>query len=1057
GADTPQPADQELEQRRQAAIAQVERLAAQELELADTVARADELRESYRQELGATEWQSTAYQAAEIKEMDAKAIAAAIKDLEKRLHDEQERLNAANQALSDLQTLPSRTQNTITKNTERGNALAARLKELGDRTLPEAQVITLEIQALEAERDYLEHSLAEQSTLQDLSDYRQRIAASKVKALSELLREAQARQRELSFAAMESSNADRQREYESVPELKHEYETNQMFIRELDLCLKKGHTVEQQLNELNQLLATLRQITQATEAQMEELSGSLVLSKLLNRQLGALPSFTLKEDPDDLIPNISLGMYDLQTYRESFFNIDSFVDGLVAQTPSLALYRQQVHELISNRKELMDHLYIEVGKLLGNAANLKVKHEEYLRLSGDLRTKINERLFWLASNQPLGPEMLRTLPFRIAFQFRNFVKGLSAEGIITTSVPSIALLLAMAAISMLIITRRKALRRLDCHLAMRLDKDTDGHLVTPTAIAVSLLTAVGRALPHAIAGALVVILLGGQASGQLSVLLMVILHIIAFKFFLEILSPNALAQRHFAIPPGQLRMQEALLRKIYWTLIPILVLANIREANALSIDQDSIGYLLMLCCTIAMLVIIVRTYVQALRHGEARSLGATLFWLLAIALSAGLLVTLALGYYLTAIKLINRVAFTLYTCIGCVILGDLARREIAVTSARMQRRLIADTLAEDRESLHRRGPAPQRSKAQILSEIDQRVRGQGARVKRLASATLISLGAILVYQQWNDLAGVLNYLDTLNLWESVSLLDGKEIISSRLSLLNVCEALLAIAVMVLLHRNVPQLLERAVTLRRATGGWKSAGYTVRIIASYIITTIGLLVAAGFLGIGWDNLQWLVAALSVGLGFGLQEIFANFVSGIIILFERQIRVGDIITLGDLSGTVQRIRIRSTAVLSFDNKEVMIPNRQFLTSALTNWALTSTTTRVEFEVGISYEADAAAAKSILREIVSECRWLDTTKQSAIFINGLSDSAVTILCEVFVKEIGNRKATFDYLSSRTLQRFAQAGIEIPYNQLDVKIKNLGELAATGQEGEESARQGG
>ena len=236
----------------------------------------------------------------------------------------------------------------------------------------------------------------------------------------------------------------------------------------------------------------------------------------------------------------------------------------------------------------------------------------------------------------------------------------------------------------------------------------------------------------------------------------------------------------------------------------------------------------------------------------------------------------------------------------------------------------------------------------------------------------------------------------------------------------------------------PALLERLFLLR-PNPRFKSTSYTVKILSSYIIIALGIVLAAGALGISWDKLQWLVAALSVGLGFGLQEIFANFVSGIIILFERQIRVGDIVTINDLSGTVNKIRIRATTIISFDNKEVMIPNRQFITTALTNWSLSNTVTKIEFTIGVSYDADLDKAKSILHEIVRSCSFLAPDKPYKIFVTSLDASCVTITCEVFVNEIGNRKPAYDYLSTETLKRFAEAGIEVPFNQLDVTIKNL------------------
>jgi potassium efflux system protein len=106
-------------------------------------------------------------------------------------------------------------------------------------------------------------------------------------------------------------------------------------------------------------------------------------------------------------------------------------------------------------------------------------------------------------------------------------------------------------------------------------------------------------------------------------------------------------------------------------------------------------------------------------------------------------------------------------------------------------------------------------------------------------------------------------------------------------------------------------------------------YAITSISRYLIMVIGAFVIFKTLGIGWGQVQWLVAALGFGLGFGLQEIFANFVSGLIILLERPIRVGDTVTVGNYSGTISRIRIRATTMTDWDRKEVLIPNKLFLT--------------------------------------------------------------------------------------------------------------------------------
>ncbi len=154
-----------------------------------------------------------------------------------------------------------------------------------------------------------------------------------------------------------------------------------------------------------------------------------------------------------------------------------------------------------------------------------------------------------------------------------------------------------------------------------------------------------------------------------------------------------------------------------------------------------------------------------------------------------------------------------------------------------------------------------------------------------------------------------------------------------------------------LIRNLPGLLEVLVLSRLNMR--QGTSYAITTILNYAIIAIGAMTVFGALGVSWDKLQWLAAALSVGLGFGLQEIFGNFVSGLIILFERPVRIGDTVTIGTFSGTVSKIRIRATTITDFDRKEVIIPNKAFVTERLINWSLSDTVTRVVIRLGVAYE--------------------------------------------------------------------------------------------------------
>src|SRR5690606_37423293 len=151
-----------------------------------------------------------------------------------------------------------------------------------------------------------------------------------------------------------------------------------------------------------------------------------------------------------------------------------------------------------------------------------------------------------------------------------------------------------------------------------------------------------------------------------------------------------------------------------------------------------------------------------------------------------------------------------------------------------------------------------------------------------------------------------------------------------ISLLDLLGSLIILGLTIALASNLPGLLEVLVLSRQQLA--QGSAYATTTLLTYVISGAGFVATLGALGVSWDKLQWLVAALSVGIGFGMQEIFANFISGLIILFERPVRIGDVVTIGNLSGTVSRIRIRATTITDFDRKEIIVPNKTFVTDHL-----------------------------------------------------------------------------------------------------------------------------
>ncbi len=265
----------------------------------------------------------------------------------------------------------------------------------------------------------------------------------------------------------------------------------------------------------------------------------------------------------------------------------------------------------------------------------------------------------------------------------------------------------------------------------------------------------------------------------------------------------------------------------------------------------------------------------------------------------------------------------------------------------------------------------------------------------------------------------------------------------EVSLADLGLALVILVGSIVAARNLPALLEMILLQRLPLDS--GARYAIKTVTSYTITILGITMAFGALGIGWSNVQWLAAALTFGLGFGLQEIFANFVSGLIILVERPVRLGDLVTVGTVEGRVTRIRIRATTITDWDRRELLVPNREFITGQVTNWTLTDPITRVVIPVGVAYGSNTIKARETLLRIAQESEFvMDDPAPSAIF-NGFGDSTLNLSLRVFLPTRDVWAALMNQLHTRIDEEFAKDGIEIAFPQLDVHVRDTPTSAAT------------
>lgn len=228
-----------------------------------------------------------------------------------------------------------------------------------------------------------------------------------------------------------------------------------------------------------------------------------------------------------------------------------------------------------------------------------------------------------------------------------------------------------------------------------------------------------------------------------------------------------------------------------------------------------------------------------------------------------------------------------------------------------------------------------------------------------------------------------------------------------------------------------------------------ANHAIKVVTRHAITDAGVLLASDKLGVAWSEAQGLTTALGVGLGFGLHEIVADFVSGLIVLAERPVRIDDVVTVGEVTGTASSIRARSTRVIDFDNKEVIIPNKTFITERVVNWTLSDPSTRLLLKVGVTNGIDIARAQQLMLDAVRSNREVQRSPPASVPFLGPGESSFAFEIRAFVASYDLRLPVRHGIYLATGRALRDNGIEIPFPQRDVHIRDLPRPGASGPVG--------
>ena len=297
---------------------------------------------------------------------------------------------------------------------------------------------------------------------------------------------------------------------------------------------------------------------------------------------------------------------------------------------------------------------------------------------------------------------------------------------------------------------------------------------------------------------------------------------------------------------------------------------------------------------------------------------------------------------------------------------------------------------------------------------------------------------------WNDLIPAFGIVSNMAVW-TVAAGEG----SARVPV-SVRDAVFCVATVVVtmsLVRDLPGIIN-IVILRRFPID-RSARYALVALGRYLIVVTGIIVALACLRIRWNDVQWLAAAVTVGLGFGLQEIFANFVSGLILLAERPVRIGDLVTIDGISGRVSRIAARATTIVDFDNKDVIIPNKQLITGKITNWTLQESSVRVTIRVSVEADADLDSAVAGLREAAAGSAGVIANPGPEVLLVGFTSGSADIDVSIYVARPGELQPARHDLVGRSKRILAERGIAIAIPQMDVHVRGAPSFNANATQG--------
>ncbi|QKJ60870.1 miniconductance mechanosensitive channel MscM [Serratia fonticola] len=820
--------------------------------------------------------------------------------------------------------------------------------------------------------------------------------------------------------------------------------------QQMDLISSQQRQAAAQTLQVRQALSTIIE-------QSQWLSASTALGETLRAQVAILPEMPKPRQLDSAMADLRVQRLNFENQLESLpqrakeFKQD---DG----SPLTSAQQRIVDAQLRTQRDLLNSLLSGCDTQILELTKLKVANTQLVDALNEIQDAAHRYLFWVPDVSPIT----LSYPLNVA---QDLTRVLSLDTLtqlsgafvmMVTSRETLIPLFGAVLLVIFSISSRKHYHAFLARASSRVGKVTqDEFLLTLRTVFWSILVALPlpvlwaalgfglqNAWPYPVAVAI-----GEGVTATLPVLWICMISA-AFAH------PQGLFIVHFRWPVKQVSRAMRYYQMSIWLIVP-LIMALITFDNLNDREfANTLGRLcfILLCLALALVTNSLKRAGIPLyldNKGSGENLINTALW--GLLLSAPLIAALAstVGYLTTAQKLLARLETSVAIWFLLLVIYHIIRRWMLIQRRRIafdrakQRR--ADILAQRAKGEEESSHTPNSIEGAIeVDETEIDLDAISAQSLRLVRSILTMVALVSVIVLWSEIHSAFGFLENIKLWDVNSTVNGIDI-AQPITLGALLIAILVLIVTMQLVRNLPALLELAVLQHLdLTPG---TGYAITTITKYLLLLFGAILSFSWIGIEWSKLQWVVTALSVGLGFGMQEIFSNFISGLIILFEKPIRIGDTVTIRNLTGTVTKINTRATTISDWDRKEIIVPNKAFITEQFINWSLSDTLTRVVLTVPAPAEANTEEVTKILINSAERCSLVLDNPTPEAYLVDLQQGIQIFELRIYAAEMGHRMPLRHEIHQLILAGYREHGITLPYPPFQVRTETLSRMTSNGR----------